>query len=317
MPIIRGSAVRKLAVWGLAVAAALGAAYWWLAIDSRMPDDADYPLDLAEVRRLASALPGAGPLEIRYEKVAAYAFPRGMITAGDDWSGALMPVYSYQVVFPDRTAIIDTALDRSLAKPDFMVPFYDEAAYRRVEAALDKAALIVVTHEHADHIGGIARHPRAAALLPALQLTATQLANADRMKPAVLPKSLLETREPLRYDNYLAVAPGMVLIAAPGHTPGSQMVYVRLADGREMLFLGDVSWHARNIETQRERPRFVTALLIRENRKAVFGQLRALHALARREPNLHQVPGHDGPAIAALTQAGHLRAGFAPPDAAP
>lgn len=309
--------MRKLAVWGLAVAATLAAAYWWLAIDGRMPDDAEYTLDLAEVRRLARALPGSRPLEIHYEKVAAYAFPRVMITAGDDWSGALMPVYSYQVVYPDRTAIIDTALDRSLATPDFMVPFYDEAAYRRVEAALDKAALIVVTHEHADHIGGIARHPRPAALLPALQLTATQLAHTDRMKPAVLPQPLIETREPLRYDNYLAVAPGMVLIAAPGHTPGSQMVYVQLADGRELLFLGDVSWHTRNIETQRERPRFVTALLIREDRKAVFGQLRTLHALARQEPGLHQVPGHDGPVIAALTQSGVLLPGFLAADASP
>lgn len=309
--------MRKLAVWCLTVAVLMTTAYWWLAIDSRMPDDADYPFDLAEVRQLAGALPGSKPVEVRYEKVAAYAFPRVMITAGDNWSGAQMPVYSYQVVYPEHTAIVDTALDRSLAKPDFMVPFYDDAAYRRVEAALDKASLIVVTHEHADHIGGIARHPRPAALRPALQLTATQLANTDRMKPAVLPQPLLEMHEPLRYDNYLAIAPGMVLIAAPGHTPGSQMVYVQLADGHELLFLGDVSWHARNIETQRERPRFVTALLIREDRDAVFGQLRVLHALAQREPGLHQVPGHDGPAIAALTQAGLLKAGFLASDARP
>ena len=32
-----------------------------------------------------------------------------------------------------------------------------------------------------------------------------------------------------------------------GYTPGSQMVYVKRADGREILFLGDVAWQMSNI----------------------------------------------------------------------
>lgn len=67
----RGSTVRKLAMWCLVVAAVSGPAYWWLAIDSRMPEDADYPFDLTEVRQLAVALPGSKPVEVRYEKVTA------------------------------------------------------------------------------------------------------------------------------------------------------------------------------------------------------------------------------------------------------
>jgi len=35
----------------------------------------------------------------------------------------------------------------------------------------------------------------------------------------------------------------MALIKAPGHTPGSQMVYVALQSGKEVLLSGDVAWH--------------------------------------------------------------------------
>ena len=46
------------------------------------------------------------------------------------------------------------------------------------------------------------------------------------------------------YESYLPVAPEIVLIKAPGHTPGHQMVYVRLASKRDYLFIGDVGGHS-------------------------------------------------------------------------
>lgn len=301
--------MRKLAAWTLGLAAVLGGMYWWYAVDSRMPADADFPLDIAELRRLAESLPGERPGEVRYEKVTAFDFPGALIMAGEGWGGQLMPVYAYQLVYPDRTAMIDSAMTRDLAVPEFMIPFFDEAAQKRVEAALEKASFILITHEHSDHSGGVLQHPRLPALLPALRLTQVQMDHRDYMKPAAVPEALAGY-QPLRYERMAAIAPGVVAVAAPGHTPGSQMVYVRLADGRELLFLGDVSWKRHNIELQRERPRFVTEWLIGEDRHAVFGQLRTLHRLAREEPGLKQVPGHDSDVIAELTAAGFLKEGF-------
>lgn len=296
-------------LWTMAsIGVLVAVAYYPLVRHSPAPTTT-FALDLAEIRALANSLPGYGPVAVRYEEVAAMRFAEAMLMAGDPWKETPMPVYSYQLVYPDRTVIVDTALARADAKPDFIGLRYDEAAYRRMNEAMTRAALIAVTHEHMDHIGGVAAHPELARLKPALRLTVEQLANPKGMEPVKLPAEPLAGYEPLQYDRLHALAPGVVLIKAPGHTPGSQMVYVRRADGRELLFLGDVSWRNRNIEHVRERPLFMT-MLIGEDRGAVIAQFRALHALRQAEPAVALVPGHDGVAVEALTAAGLLQAGF-------
>lgn len=293
----------------LPVLAALGVFYWWAAVDNRMPADAHYELDMDEVRRLAGSLPGDKPADIRYEKVMSFEFPAAMTFAGDPWSGVDIPIYAYQLVYGDHTAMIDSAMPRSIAKPEFMVPFYNDDAYARVQRGIEQATWIVITHEHMDHVGGAAAAPRLRALRDKLKLTAAQLADPDRMKPAVWPPETFDGYVPLQYERYHALAPGVVLIATPGHTPGSQLVYVQRADGRELLFLGDVVWRLHNIKQQGERPRWTT-WMINEDRDAVFGQIKTLHALREREPQLALVPGHDGAVIDALTAQQLLRAGF-------
>jgi len=295
-------------LWIAIVLAASVPGYYALVLHSPAPSS-EFALDIAQVRALADSIPGEKAGAVRYEEVMAMRFYEAMLMAGDSWQRTPMPVYSYQLVFPDRTLIVDTALARADAKPEFIGLHYDGAAYQRMSAAMTTAAQILVTHEHMDHIGGIAAHPQLAQLRPALRLTAEQLANPKGMEPVKLPAEPLQGYEPLRYDALLAIAPGVVLIKSPGHTPGSQMVYVKRADGRELLFLGDVSWRTRNIEHVRERPLFIT-LLIGEKRPPVLAQFKALNALHQAEPGIALIPGHDGPAVAALEGAGLLQKGF-------
>ena len=83
-------------------------------------------------------------------------------------------------------------------------------------------------------------------------------------------------------------------------------------DGRELLFVGDIAWRMRNIETGKGRPRLVSDLLLREARDTVFEELNMLKALHEAEPDLLIVPGHDIEAVDALIASGAMVAGFKP-----
>ncbi|GAC1626490.1 MAG: MBL fold metallo-hydrolase [Nevskia sp.] len=284
----------------------------WLLVLHSPRAGTEFPLDLAEVRRLAQSLPGDKAAEVRYEQLGAFRVYEAMVVAGDPWRRTLLPIYAYQLVFADRgTLLIDTGLDRKTAEHTLMLPVFDDRAYARVAAAMAKAAKIVITHEHEDHIGSIASFPDFAALRPKLLLTEEQLAHPEDMKPAVLPWPLLKDYRPLRYERMTAIAPGVVLIKSPGHSPGSQMVYVQRADGRELLFIGDIAAQLRNIALQRARPWFMT-LVIGEDRQAVLAELKTLRRLMIEQPAIAVVPGHDGEVVEILDLAGVLQAGMKP-----
>ncbi len=281
-------------------------AYWWLLVESGSPQGT-FALELTELRELANSLPGEKPELIRVEEVLEFEFPNTAIVAGSGWSFGKLPVFSYQLVFADRTIVVDTAMDEATARG---ASRYDGEAFGRVSAALEKASLIVVTHEHGDHLGGWATHPKLSQLAPGI--TDEQLADPSKREPLIIPEGALANRKPFTYQHATAVAPGVVLLRAPGHTPGSQLIYVQRKDGEEFLLLGDVSWHQANYEQVRERARLVTQFFLGEDREAVLRQLAAIKAVAAAEPKLHVMPGHDGVAMKRLLDAGLMTPHFAP-----
>ena len=303
--------VRRTLIVVAVLLAIAGAAYYWLIVESHMPGNAAFELDIERVRALASEVPGEKPASIELEEVAEFTFPATGVVAGDGWKGTQLPVYSYRLIYPDSSIIVDTGMTQDMASGSELTKF-DAAALARVQAAMSSAAQIVVTHEHMDHIGGLTTHTDLANVLPKAKLTREQLSQPERSLPAKFPDHALDGYQPLVYDHYHALAPGVVLIKAAGHSPGSQIVYVQTASGAELLLIGDVAWHYRNIELQRERARLMTMLFLKEDRKAVFGQLAALKRVHEQQPAVHIVPGHDGPVIEGLVASGILKRGFSP-----
>jgi glyoxylase-like metal-dependent hydrolase (beta-lactamase superfamily II) len=175
--------------------------------------------------------------------------------------------------------------------------------------------MVLITHEHPDHLG-----PLAARGGPALT-------EATRLNPNQLPGAKLAGTLPWKDAGALtariapgapqAVAPGVVVIPAPSHTPGSQMIYVRLASGREYLFAGDIATMEVSWQELRARSRLIGDWLAPENRAEVYSWLRTIQALKAAAPDLVVLPGHDLEAVMARTaRTGVIRAfvGYQPPE---
>jgi len=214
---------------------------------------------------------------------------------------------AFQLRFPRGWIMVDASIDREIAKGD--TTFSDER-YRRIHEALRDARLAVVTHEHQDHVAGLVRSPFLAEVQRHALLTRAQMRvlldkpNDPRIK---LDSATAARYLVVDYDPIMPIARGVVLIRAAGHTPGSQMVYVRLASGRELVLAGDVAWHISGILTERQKPEESTKGFGGEDRGAIAQQL---HWLKELPPEITVVPAHDQLLIDQLIARGVMRRGF-------
>jgi glyoxylase-like metal-dependent hydrolase (beta-lactamase superfamily II) len=173
-----------------------------------------------------------------------------------------------------------------------------------------RAGLILFTHEHLDHVGGFLRSPAFASIAGKALITPEQLAGIRATRGLPWPPAAEARIRPFAYRHMAAVAPGVVLIKTPGHTAGSQMIFVRLANGHEFLFAGDTATMGRSWRWERVRSRLVGEYLAPEDRAAILGWLRALAELKRRAPSLIIVPGHDLEEITTPLAHSGVRRGF-------
>ena len=176
----------------------------------------------------------------------------------------------------------------------------------RVQAALSAANLVVVTHEHGDHVAGVLRSPDRESIAARTILTEAQvrtLTTAPQLPEIGITEQQARDYLVVDYRLYLPVAPGVVLIKAPGHTPGHQMIYVRLAQGSEFVFIGDVGWLIDNVTELKLRPP-ETIARIGEDPEALMSQLVWLKSLADRGVVL--VPSHDDRLLSRYAEEGLL-----------
>jgi glyoxylase-like metal-dependent hydrolase (beta-lactamase superfamily II) len=162
----------------------------------------------------------------------------------------------------------------------------------------------VFTHEHVDHVGGVASAPDFATLVPKVFITQEQL-DGPRLERDKFAPGTLEQLKPSTYSGLHAIAPGIVLQKAPGHSSGSHLIYVELASGTRFLFVGDIAWSEQNITLQRGRPG-LTAFM-NEDRAAVASQLQAIAKLPK---DVHVVIAHDPAAYQRDLKAGLYHDGF-------
>jgi glyoxylase-like metal-dependent hydrolase (beta-lactamase superfamily II) len=297
MPIRKMSeALTKFAIWGLLAWVAVAAAP--VRGEPLVPETAQpYPADLlARVRTAAATIPGAPPSRINYVKFAESHRPLADIIDGGSKDDFVSARTAFQVVYPSGTVMIDTGMDLAVHK---FFGFGREEPYwpernAAVQEALKQAKFIVVTHEHGDHVAGVIRSDARRALAAKTMLTKEQVRTLilyPQMPEIRLSPEAARDYIVVDYESYLPVAPGMVLIKAPGHTPGHQMVYVRIDSGREYLLIGDVGWTLANVTQLKLRPA-ATMRRINEDPTALEHQLHWIKQVMDAE-KLVVIPSHD------------------------
>jgi glyoxylase-like metal-dependent hydrolase (beta-lactamase superfamily II) len=121
-----------------------------------VPQDADL---LARVRAAAATIPGALPTRINYLKIAESHRPMADIIEGGSQANYISARTAFQVVYPSGSVMIDSGMNQTVHK--FFgfgreEPFWPERN-AAVQQALKQASLIVITHEHGDHVAGVIR----------------------------------------------------------------------------------------------------------------------------------------------------------------
>ena len=259
---------------------------------------------LTHIRAAAKAVPGPLPIRINFIKIAESHRPLSDIIVGGSQQDYVSARTAFQVVFPGGWVMIDSGMDEAVHKFfgfGRVEPYWaDRNAI--LQQALTAAKLIVITHEHGDHVAGVIRTDAREEIAAKTLLTRAQvktLTTYPQMPEIRLTPELARSYIVVDYESYLPVAPGIVLIKAPGHTPGHQMVYVRLASEREYLFIGDVGWTLDNVKQLKLRPE-ASMRRIGESAPALMFELTWTKEVMDRE-GLIVIPSHDDILLRDLT----------------
>ncbi|MCH4248605.1 MAG: MBL fold metallo-hydrolase [Acinetobacter populi] len=284
------------------------------AISSQQTQIPSYnELLLQRVRIAAETIPGNLPKEIRYTKFATSTRTFADTVAGGDKNIPYVQARTaYQVVYPDGSIMIDAGMDEKIN--EFFGTgensSFDEAKNNHIQQALLKAKKIIITHEHGDHIAGVIRTPNFTQLAPKTIVTEDQietLIKKPQMPELKLTEQQANSFNVVDFREFLPVAPGMVLIKAPGHTPGELMVYIKLQNGKEYIMAGDVSWSYVGVEKILQKPEHQIHR-IGEDPVAIQAQLEWLNTLLNQK--LIIVVSHDDIEQPKLIQQGLLKDGL-------
>lgn len=299
---------RRLNWFLLALVLLIGVPWYWLMIDNRPGDAAPKPVTVAQLRALAASMPGPAPAEVEMELVGWRRLPGNLFVAGSGVKRKLVSILAWRLPVPGgKPIVIDSGLTAADAQAMGMEAYF-APAQARVERALGEAGLVLVTHEHPDHQGALVALG-GPPLLQTARLNPGQTRNAPLAAKLAWPAGAAPAAR-IAPGAPQAVAPGVVVIPAPSHTPGSQMIYVRLANGRELLFAGDIATFGQSWEETRARSRLVGEYLAPENRAEVFAWLRTIRALKDAAPGLVILPGHDFEWIADPDRKVPVKSGF-------
>lgn len=230
---------------------------------------------IERVRAASQMTPDKAQIEARFQSFARYSAPMSAYRecASDDVVHGV--VGTFQIRISDDWIMVDGGAEEEMISWDVEFSADDHVHVGQVSRA---ASLIVVTHENVDHTAGIVRGPWEANLSKRALLTSKQLemliAGPAHLTIQVSPERASQYLS-VSYRELLPIAKGAVLIKAPGQTPGSQMIYVKLERSTEFLLVDDIVWVASAIDCGSKRP-FALSSRLSEGGNSLAAQIRWL-----------------------------------------
>lgn len=255
---------RRLNFWLFAFLFIVGFPFYWYLLDAGAGEARMKPLSMGELRALSGTIPGPAPTQLRAETIGTGSQSFNMLAAGTGLRSVTTAVRAYELVVPGKGPIlIDAGTTRETAN-ERDIDRFDPSAQNRVDRALRKASSVLILADDDLRNGG-------GHLLAAHQAIKTRG----------------ESGAPF------AVAPGVVAVPLRGLTPGSLMVYARLADGREVLFTGEGANLGQSWRQLRPPARLAVQGMPEGYRNANLAWLITINALSRQAPQMRIVTGHE------------------------
>jgi glyoxylase-like metal-dependent hydrolase (beta-lactamase superfamily II) len=224
----------------------------------------------------------------------------------DEWSGWL-PTYAFAVEHPEGVILVDTGANAGLKRLPRWHPYFQRAVKFDIEPEQEAGAqlramgvgpsdvrLIVLTHLHIDHDGGLAAFPRARVLVsPGERAAAAGLKGRingylpQRWPSQFDPEPLVFVDEPygpFARSRRLTADGALTALPTPGHTPDH--ISIALDDSeRRIVFVGDATYSQDNLLAGRVDGVSPKAAIARDT-------MARLAALAAARPTL-LLPAHD------------------------
>lgn len=245
---------------------------------------------------------------------AAFAHRGGSFFDARDFSMAVILARH-----PRGDVLIDTGFGTDVDDDFALMPYFFRAitSYTRAEAARDALArsgydfaqlrAILLTHAHWDHASGLSDFPET----PVWVTRAERAFVEEGGFLSAVARSAHATYEPYDFEGgpYLGFPAShdvygdgsIVVVPAPGHTPGSVIVFIALPNGERYAFVGDLVWQLEGITEREERP-FIQRTLGDDDPAEVREQILRVAALAARFPELRIVPAHDARAMGQIRE---------------
>jgi glyoxylase-like metal-dependent hydrolase (beta-lactamase superfamily II) len=277
-------------------------------------------LDAINAAGGVAALVGDAPVSLAVINTATQTMPRGQVLdARRDphaQNAYIMSHPSFVLEWKDgRILLIDVGMTRdgaiAFGKPlellggaETMQPVVSTATALGGAAARVRA--IVFTHLHTDHVGGITElcqrvgHP---VQVPMTEAQATRPNYTTRPGLRMLSEAACVQRDTLHGGALMPVPgfPGIYVIAAGGHTPGSQIVlaFVQGSDGpHRYAFTGDIVNNLDGITYDVPKPFLYRTLMVPES-ESRQAELRAFLKRLHDEAGFTLLVSHDQRALEA------------------